>query len=381
MTSSDDFIPYGRQFVDDEDVAAVVAALRSDYLTTGPAVAAFEQALSDVAGGVPVVAVSSGTAGLHAAYAAAGVGPGNDVLTVPLTFAATATAALHLGAGVDFTDVDEDTLTMDPEAARAAMRPGTRVVAPVDFGGHPAPMDDINAVAEAHGATVVQDAAHSLGSTYRGTPVGACADLTVFSFHPVKTVTTAEGGAVAVRDGTLLQRIRDFRTHGLVRDAERMRQPDEGGWHQEIHDLGLNYRLPDVLAALGASQLRKLDAFVRRRDQIVRRYDAALADCPGLRLPVTRGDCEPVRHLYPVRILDGRRRAVYDELHRLGVGVQVHYLPVYLHPVFQDLGYRRGMCPVAEAAYGQLLSLPLFPALTDAQQDRVITAVRAVLGG
>lgn len=380
MPGPDDFIPYGRQWIDDDDVQAVTAALISDFLTTGPAVEAFESALSGHAGGVPVVAVSSGTAALHAAYAAAGVGPGKDVLTSPMTFAATATAALHLGARVEFADVEEETLTLDPAAAADAMRPGIRVVTAVDFGGHPAAMDEINVVAAGAGATVVQDAAHSFGGSYRGTPIGACADLTTLSFHPVKTITTAEGGAVAVGDPDLLEGVRRFRNHGLVRDPATLERPDEGGWHQEIHSLGLNYRLPDVLAALGSSQLRKLDTFAQRRVALVERYRAGLSDCPGIRLPVTRPEAEPVWHLFAVRVLEGRRREVYEQLRQQGIGTQVHYLPVHRQPLFERLGYRRGLCPVAERAYQELLSLPLYPALSDAQQDRVIAALRGVMG-
>ena len=241
----------------------------------------FETALSDVVGGVPVVAVSSGTAALHAAYAVAGLGPGTELVTSPLTFAATATAALHHGARVVFADVADDTLNLDPAAADAVARATTRAVCAVDYAGHPADLDGLRKVADRAGALLVEDAAHSLGSTWRGRAVGSLADLTTFSFHPVKTITTGEGGAVAVGDGRLLEPLRRFRSHGLVRDPALLRHPDEGGWHQEVQQLGLNYRLPDLLAALGCSQLQRLGHFVARRRALVARYRALLADVEG----------------------------------------------------------------------------------------------------
>ena len=373
-------LPYGRQSIDDDDVAAVAAALRSDWLTTGPAVDTFEAALARVAGGHPTVAVNSGTAALHCAYAAAGLGPGTELVTTPLTFVATAGMAVHLGATVRFADIEDDTLTLDPASVAAVVSESTRVVTGVAYAGHPADWDGLAAVVPAHVVTV-DDAAHAIGGRYRGRPVGDLADLTVFSFHPVKTVTTAEGGAVVTRRADLAEAVRRFRNHGLVREREQLREPHEGGWHQEVHRLGFNYRMPDVLAALGASQLRKLDAFVARRARLVARYGELLGDVAGLRLPAQRPDVDPAWHLYAVRVLDGRRHEVFDRMRAAAIGVQVHYLPVHRHPAFADLGYRNGMCPVAEAAYEQLLSLPLYPDLTDDQQDRVVAAMRAALGG
>lgn len=371
-------IPYGRQSIDEADVAVVVDVLRSHWLTTGPAVDQFEAAL-ERAVGAPCVAVNSGTAALHAAYAAGGVGSGTTVVTSPMTFAATATAALHLGAKVVFADVSDDTLNLDPEAAAEAVTPDTRVVTAVDFAGHPAELDELRQVAHRAGALLVEDAAHSIGARYRGRSVGSIADLTTFSFHPVKTITTGEGGAVAGDDGSLLDAVRQFRSHGLVRDRSELRQPDEGGWHQEVQALGLNYRMPDVLAALGCSQLRKLRAFVDRRAVLVDRYRALLADIDGVRLPIQRDAVDPAWHLFVVRVLGGRRREVFERMRAAGVGVQVHYLPVYRHPLFVELGYPPGACPVAEAAYAELLSLPLFPALTESQQDRVAESLQAAL--
>jgi dTDP-4-amino-4,6-dideoxygalactose transaminase len=372
-------LPYGRQSIDDSDVAAVVAALGSDWLTTGPRVAQFEADLAAVAG-APVVTVSNGTTALHSAYAAAGVGPGDQVVTTPMTFVATASGAALLGAEVVFADIEDDTANVDPAAVEAAVTPRTRAITAVDYAGHPAEYDALRKIAEPLGAVLIGDAAHAIGSTFHGRPVGSLADLTTFSFFPTKNLTTGEGGGVASTRPDLLERLRAFRTVGLVRDPARLRYPDEGGWHQEVHEFGLNYRLPDLLCALGSSQLRRLAEFKARRRHLTARYDELLAGVPGLRLPIQRDGVDPLRHLYPVRVLDGRRREVYDRLRAAGIGVQVNYLPVYWHPAFEDLGYRRGMCPVAEAFYAEELSLPLFVDLTDADQDRVVEALRQVLG-
>ncbi|GAA0798949.1 DegT/DnrJ/EryC1/StrS family aminotransferase [Spirilliplanes yamanashiensis] len=369
-------IPYGRQSVDDSDVEAVVAALRSDWLTTGPRVDAFEAELAAVAG-APCAAVSNGTAALHTAYAAARVGPGDEVVTTPMTFVATASTAAMLGATVVFADVEEDTANLDPAAASAATTARTRAITAVDYAGHPAEYDDLRKVADSAGAVLIADAAHAIGSAYRGRPVGSLADLTTFSFFPTKNLTTGEGGAVATADPALMARVRRFRTVGIER--RELRYPDEGGWHQEVPEFGLNYRLPDVLCALGSSQLRRLAAFKARRAALSARYDELLAGVPGLRLPARRAWADPLRHLYPVRVLGGRRREVYDRLRAAGIGVQVNYIPAYWHPVFADLGYRRGMCPVAEAFYAEQLSLPLYADLTDAEQDRVVAELRRIL--
>lgn len=369
-------LPYGRQSIDDADVQAVVAALRSDWLTIGPAVDAFEQAISVACGGAAAVSVTSGTAALHVAYAAAGVGPGDEVVTTPLTFVATAAAAALHGATVVFADVEPDTGNLDVAAARAALTERTKVVAAVDYAGLPASPDEFAALAHGAGALFLEDAAHSIGSTWDGRPVGSFADLTTLSFFPTKNLTTAEGGAVVTADAALETRARRFKNHGLVRDRDEQRWPDEGPWHQEVHELGLNYRLPDVLAALGTSQLKRLSAFTARRAEIHARYDEGLRDLDGVLTPAHRDRAAPAWHLYPLRVLEGRRRAVFDHLRSAGIGVQVNYIPAYWHPAFADLGYRRGLCPNAEAYYQQEISLPLFPDLTDGEVDRVIEEVR-----
>ena len=372
-------LPYGRQSIDRSDVEAVVAALGSDWLTTGPRVAQFEADLEAVAG-APVVTVTNGSTALHTAYAAAGVTAGDDVVVTPMTFVATASSAAVLGAKVIFADVEEDTANLDPAAVEALATPRTTAIAAVDYAGHPADYDALRKVAERVGAALIGDAAHAIGSTLHGRPVGTLADLTTFSFFPTKNLTTAEGGGVASTRPDLLERARTFRHIGMVREPARLRHPDEGGWFYEVHEFGQNYRLPDLLCALGSAQLRRLPAFKARRQQLTARYDELLADVPGLRLPVQREGVDPMRHLYPVRVLDGRRREVYDRMRAAGIGVQVNYIPVYWHPVFEDLGYRRGMCPVAERFYAEELSLPLFVDLSDADQDRVVEALRTILG-
>lgn len=369
-------IPYGHQWVDDEDIAAVVDVLRSDFLTTGPAVDAFERGLEAATGARRAVVVNSGTSALHAMYFAAGLGPGDEIITTPLTFAATANAALYLGASVRFVDVLPDTGNMDPAAAEAAISDRTRLIVAIDYTGHPADYDELNAAAGERSVTVLADAAHSLGATYRGRRVGTLAHATELSFHPVKLITTAEGGAIVTDDEALADRAARFRTHGITRDPALMERND-GPWHYEQHDLGFNYRLTDVQAALGSSQLRRLDAFVARRRAIAARYLEAWADLHALTLPVVREGVEPAWHLFVVRVSDAALRgAFFDRLRALGLGVQVHYIPVHHHPYYRDLGFRPGSCPVAEDFSARAVSLPIFPLMTDDEVERVIDAVR-----
>jgi dTDP-4-amino-4,6-dideoxygalactose transaminase len=373
-------LPYGRQSISEEDVAAVTSVMRGDWLTTGPTVAEFEQAVGEIAGGHRAVSCTSGTAALHIAYSALRLRPGDQVVTTPMTFVATASTASLLGAEIVFADVDEDTALLDPAAAEAATTERTRVVAAVDYAGQPCDYDALQVVADRVGAVTLADAAHSVGGSVRDRPVGSLADITTFSFFPTKNFTTGEGGAVVCRDPDLAQRVHDFHYIGLVRDPERFVITDEGPWHQEVHEFGLNYRLTDIACALGLVQLRRLPAFKKRRAEIVARYNAALGDVDGVRTPVQRPDVDPTWHLYPLRVLDGRRREVFEKMRERGIGVQVNYIPVYWHPVYAEAGYRRGMCPRAEAFYAEELSLPLYPDLTDDQVDRVVECLLEVLG-
>jgi UDP-4-amino-4,6-dideoxy-N-acetyl-beta-L-altrosamine transaminase len=369
-------IPYGHQEIDDSDIAAVAEALRGEWLTMGPRVGGFEAAIAAVGGSKQAVVVSSGTAALHCAYAALGVGPGDVVVTSPLTFVATASTAMLQGATVEFADVEDDTGNIDPAAVEAAMSARTRVVAAVDYAGHPADMHALARITRKSGALLLEDAAHSIGSSYRGLPVGSLADITAFSFFPTKNLTTAEGGAVLTSSEELAERARRFRTHGLVRDARQQRYPDEGPWHQEVHELGLNYRLPDVLCALGVSQMARIQSFKAARSRIFQRYVDGLGAVDGVRLPAWRDDVDPMWHLFPMRVDASRRRSVFEFLRAHQVMVQVNYMPVYWHPVFEDLGYRRGSCPVAERYYAEEISLPMFASLSVSDQDRVIELVR-----
>jgi len=373
-------LPYGRQSIDESDIEAVAAVMRSDWLTTGPAVTAFEQDLARIFGISPVVSVSSGTAALHVAYAAMGVGAGDEVITTPLTFISTASCASLVGATVVFADISEDTGNLDPQAVSAAMTNRTKVVAGVDYAGHPIDVKALAEIAHAGDALLLEDAAHSIGGSLDGQPVGSLADVTTFSFFPTKNLTTAEGGAVVSLHDDVVDRALKFRSIGLVRDPALLRSPDEGPWHQEVHTFGLNYRLPDLLCVLGSSQLPRLPVFKARRDAITARYNLGLSGIDELRLPACREGANPMWHLYPLRIRDGRRRALYEHLRANDIGVQVNYLPVYRHPVYADLGYRPGMCPVAEEYYAQEISLPLFPTLTDDDVDRVIALIRGFVG-
>lgn len=372
-------IPYGRQSVSQADIDAVVAVLGTDWLTMGPVVTEFESAVADLAGTSAATVVSSGTAALHCAYAALGVGAGDEVITSPLTFVATAATAMAQGATIRFADVSEDTGNIDPASVETLVTARTKVIAGVDYAGHPVDADELAAIASASGAAFLEDAAHSIASTYKGRPVGSLADITAFSFFPTKNMTSAEGGAVVAPDRALVERARRFRSHGLVRDPAEQRMPDEGPWHQEVHEIGLNYRLPDVLSALGLSQIQRIAEFKQRRTAIFDRYTAELSDLDGITLPAKRDYVDPMWHLYPIRVHDGRRREVFEYMREQGVLVQVNYIPAYWHPVFEDLGYQRGMCPIAEEYYRQEISLPMFADLSSDQQSTVIDTLRAAL--
>jgi len=377
-------IPYGRQDIDEDDIAAVVAVLRSDFLTQGPAVPAFEAALAARVGAGHAVAVNSATSALHVACLALGLGPGGRLWTVPNTFVASANVGLLCGAEVDFVDIEPRGYCMCPDALEAKLAVAERegrlpdVLIPVHFAGQSADMGRIGALARRHGIRVIEDASHAVGATHAGRPVGACAesDIAVFSFHPVKIVTTAEGGAATTQDAELARRMGLFRSHGITRDAAHMQAPDTGGWWYEQHALGLNYRMTELQAALGSAQLARLDAFLDRRHALARRYDALLAD-----LPVGRPWQDPAGrsalHLYPVQV--AHRRAVFDHLRAAGIGVQVHYIPVHLQPFWAARGHARGDFPVSEAYYDRTLSLPLHPRLTEAEQDRVVAVLAEAL--
>ena len=375
-------LPYGRQSIDESDIEAVTAVLRGDWLTTGPTVATFEREIATIAGvSAPAVSVTSGTAALHTAYAGLGIEMGDEVVTTPLTFFATATCAMWQGATIVFADVTDDTGNLDPAAVETAMTSRTKVVAGVDYAGHPIDAPALSKVAHAGGAVLLEDAAHSIAGSYGGAPVGSLADVTTFSFFPTKNFTTAEGGAVVSSKVEILDLAREFKDIGCIRDSEKLRsQDDEGGWYYEVHSLGLNYRLPDVLAALGSSQLKRVRSFKQRRQDIKVRYDVGLGGLDALKLPSQRLEVDPMWHLYPLRIIDGRRRQLFDYLRDNGIGVQGNYIPVHHQPIFTELGWSAGQFPVAEIYSAQEISLPMYPGLTDADVDRVIDLVRGFDG-
>lgn len=375
-----EFLPYGKQTLDEDDIQAVIEVLRSDRITTGPKVEEFEKDLAQKAGANYAVVFNSGTAALHAAYFAAGVGPGDEVITSPITFAATANAALFLGARPVFADVRRDTLNIDPAEVERHLTPRTKVLAPVDFAGHPADLEAIMDIAGRNNLVVLEDAAHALGAAYHGRPLGSLAHLTTFSFHPVKHITTGEGGAVVTDSRDYYEKMLAFRTHGMIREREKLNRW-HGPWYHEMHYLGYNYRLTDIQCALGISQLKKLGLFLKKRQALVDYYNRQLSDLKTIDLPVTLPGCTPAWHLYVIRLKGENppRRELYEEMHRAGIGVQVHYLPVYRHPYYQKSGYPTGSCPAAEDYYRRALSLPLFPAMNESEASRVVSELRRIL--
>ena len=374
-------LPYGRQSLGEDDIQAVVGSLRSGWLTTGPKVPEFEEAFAKTVGARFAVAVSSGTAALHAAAFAAGIGQADEVITTPMTFAATANCVRYQGGMVVFADVREDTLNLDPAKVEALVTPKTKAIITVDFAGQPSDMDDLNALASRHGLTVIEDAAHALGATYRGRQVGALADLTTFSLHPVKHITTGEGGMVTTDDPGMAARLRMFRTHGIT--TEFRQRETEGSWFYEMTELGYNYRLTDFQSALGLSQLSKLEEWVARRRAIAARYTTAFAAVPEIESPAVLQDRESAWHLYVIRLNLDRLRVGRSELFRAlraeNIGVNVHYIPVPWHPYYQSLGHKKGEWPVAEGAYERMISLPIFPGMTDRDVEDVIAAAEKVI--
>lgn len=373
-------IPYGRQSVSEADIAAVIDVLRGDWLTTGPTVKVFEEAIAKASKARHAITVTSGTAALHVAYSALGIAKNDEVVTTPLTFVATAATAAILGARIRFADVNPETGNLDPAAAAAEITGKTKAITAVDYAGRPTNIADFReAIGSSGNVAIIQDAAHSIGSSSNRVPVGALADLTTFSFFPTKNLTTAEGGAVVTNDDNLAYLCRQFRNHGLVREADQLRDPDTGPWHQEVHSFGLNYRLPDVLAALGASQMLRLEEFKLKRQRIFDLYSEALSDVEEITLPIRTAGTEPMWHLYPIRVPAAGRRTIFEQLRKNGIGVQVNYIPAYWHPVFQDMGYKRGMCPHAERYYNEEISLPMYADLTDDQVMQVVDSVKKAL--
>lgn len=375
------YLPYAQPWTDDSDVSAVTDVLRSTWLTTGPMVETFEERFAKYVDTWFAVAVSSGTAALHAAVFAAGVGPGDEVITTPLTFAASANCVLYQGGRPVFADVKPDTLNIDPQKAEDRITPKTRAILAVDYTGLPCDLSELRDIAQRHNLVLIEDAAHALGATYRGARIGSLADLTTFSLHPVKHVTAGEGGMVTTDKRNYAQKMKAFRNHGITTSARE--REAKGAWFYEMTYLGYNYRLTDIQCALGMSQMTRLEAFLERRRQIAALYTRELADLP-VTLPARVSDRESAWHLYVVRLDLGALRVdrglVFAALRAENIGVNVHYIPVHWHPYYSEtLGYPRGLCPEAEKAYPRLLTLPLFPKMTDRDAADVIEAMHKVL--
>lgn len=368
-------IPYGRQTIDEDDINAVVDVLKSDYLTTGPKIAEFEQAVVSYTGAKYAVAISNGTSALHAACFAAGIGRGDEVITTPLTFAASANCVLYCGGTPVFADVDPYTYNIDPEDIRKKITDKTKAIIAVHLAGQPCDMDEIHSIAQEHNLIVIEDGAHALGSVYKGKKVGCLSDMTTFSFHPVKPITTGEGGMIMTDNEELYKRLVLFRSHGITRDNSMMTR-NEGPWFYQQLDLGYNYRITDIQCALGCSQMRKLDKFLKRRRELVERYNNAFIECDNIVTPYQLPDTQSGWHLYIVQVKNHDRKQVFETLRDKGIGVNVHYIPVYMHPYYQEHGYKDVHCENAEEIYSHIISLPLYPGLTDDQQDYVIDTLK-----
>ena len=380
-------IPYGRQDISETDIQAVVDVLRSDFLTQGPAVPAFEKAVADYCGAGHAVTVNSATSALHIACLALGVGKGDVVWTSPITFVASANCALYCGADVDFVDIDPRTYNLSTErlaeklaqAEKSGRLP--KVVIPVHLCGQPCDMAGIHALSQRYGFKIIEDASHAIGGKYKGEPIGNCrySDITVFSFHPVKIITTGEGGMALTNNENLAKRMQLLRSHGITREAGEMTHAPDGPWYYQQIELGFNYRMTDIQAALGLSQMRRLDEFVAKRHAIAKRYEQLLADLPVI-TPWQNADSYSGLHLYVIRLrlaeIGKTHRQVFEALRAAGIGVNLHYIPVYRQPYYEDMGFKAGYCPEAERYYAEAISLPMYPNLTEAQQDKVIESLR-----
>lgn len=376
-------IYYGRQWIDEDDIRAVEDTLRGRLITCGPQVEELEKKLCQVTQAKYAVAVSNGTAALHTACMAIGIQPGDEVITTPMTFAASANCVRYCGGTVVFADIDPETYNIDPDEIEKKITPRTKAVIAVDFTGQAVEHDRIREICDRHGLYFIEDAAHSIGTKYNGRPVGSLADITCFSFHPVKTVTSGEGGAVTTNNEDLYRKLVLFHTHGITHDQEWMQKPSEGHWYYEQIDLGYNYRMTDFQAALLMSQLNKLDKFSRRRHEIVRYYNEQLGDVKELVLQKEIPESDTTRHLYIIQLnlemLNCTRREFFDAMSEEYVCPQVHYIPVYYFPYYQKLGYQKGLCPNAERLYERVMSIPLYPAMTEQDQQDVVTAIKKII--
>lgn len=376
------YIPYGRQSIDDEDIQAVVEVLKSDYLTTGPKVAEFEKAVADYVGARYAVAVSNGTAALHIACLATGIGEGDEVITSPITFAASANCVLYCGGKPVFADIKKDTYNIDPEDIERKITDKTKAIIPVHYTGQPCELDAIHEIAQKHKLIVIEDGAQVISGEYKGRKVGALSDMTTFSFHPVKPVTTGEGGMVMTNDEELYEKLKLYHTHGITREARLLENGDipvnNGAWYYEQLELGYNYRITDIQCALGISQLKKLDMFAEHRRKLAARYNELFAGCKNIVTPYQRPDCLSSWHLYMIQVPADMRKAVFEKLREEGIGVNVHYIPVYKLPYYQKHGYSEVCCPNAEEFYSRAITLPLFADMTEEQVEYVAEVTKKV---
>ncbi|NMA49296.1 MAG: UDP-4-amino-4,6-dideoxy-N-acetyl-beta-L-altrosamine transaminase [Tissierellia bacterium] len=377
-----EFIPYGKQYIDEKDIQAVNEVLKSPYLTTGPKVQEFEMKLCELTGAKYAVAISSGTSALHAACYAVGITTGDEVITTPITFAASANCVLYCGGKPVFADIDPETWNIAPKEIEEKITNKTKAVIAVDYTGQAVQLDKIIEICKRHKLILIEDAAHSIGTKYKGVPVGGIADLTTFSFHPVKTITCGEGGAILTNNEEFYKKMQLFRSHSITRDTGLMSQNPFSGYNEQIA-LGYNYRMTDFQAALGSSQLEKLWIFSKRRSEIVNKYNEAFSKIPQLTIQKEIPESETTRHLYIIRIksdlLKVGRNEIYKALNAENVGLQVHYIPVYYHPYYQTLGYEKGICPVAEELYEEIITIPLFYSLTDEDVKSIIDAVTKII--
>lgn len=357
-----EFISYGKQSIDEEDIQTVIDTLRSPNLTQGPKVTEFEQAVANYIGVKYAVAFCNGTAALHGACYAAGIVEGDEVITSPITFAASANCVRYVGGTVVFVDIDPETYNIDPKRIQEKITVETKAIIPVDFTGQPANMDEIMEIAKEHNLVVIEDGAHSFGAEYKGQKVGTQADMTMFSFHPVKPITTAEGGVIVTNNEEYYKKLLKFRSHGIEQTSYAQEQ---GGWYYEMTELGYNYRMTDLQAALGLSQMTKLDQFIERRREIAKLYTETLKEIKYIITPQQLDNTVSGWHLYMIQLKGVNRKYIFEEMHAANIGVHVHYIPVYWHPYYQQLGYKKGLCPVAEDWYKNALTLPIHPQLSD----------------
>ena len=375
-------IYYGRQWIDDDDVNAVAKALKGDLITCGPYVAELEKKLCEITGAKYAVSVSNGTAALHCACMAAGLGEGDEVITTPITFAASANCAVYVGATPVFADIDPETYNIDPDSIEANITDKTKAVVAVNYTGQAVEYDRIQEICDKHGLTLIIDAAHAIGTKYKYKPVGSIGDMTCFSFHPVKTVTAGEGGAITTNDPELFRKLKLASQHGIVRDPDELYHEAEGPWYYEMQELGFNYRLTDIQSALLISQLNKLKMFSDRRKAIVNKYNEAFKDIPEIIVQKEIPESDTTRHLYIIQLdldkLKCTRREFFDALVAENVQPQIHYVPVYFFPFYEKRGYKKGLCPNAEKLYKGMMSIPLYPLMTDEDADDVIAAVKKV---